>query len=269
MGPNLKYSTGSSRDTIFFNMIARMTSGDFPAIRGGKPELPEVMDYVERRYNLKVPNEAINLLFLAKNAAISLFDATNDPSTRYVSYHTLESIYEFCKEKLVALGYDDSRRFVGSYMDARKALELTVDSLFTKALNEHPAAPGLSRILSLSSIELAEACLAEVEDKDSPYPQSAIAFSGWLAMRHSVPSRDMDAIAKSMMLQPIDRTWGGLMAVVSSPSTSDSTLSELADWLYDHEKGAYLTKLITRNPASSNQTREKALRNYKDKEIII
>ena len=88
-------------------------------------------------------------------------------------------------------------------------------------------------------------------------------------MRQSMPSKDMEAIAKSMMLQPIDRTWGGLMAIASSPSTGDSTLSELADWLYDHEKGAYLTKLITRNPASSKQTKEKALRNYRDKEIII
>ena len=269
MGPNLKYSTGSSRDTIFFNMIARMTSGEFPAIRGDKPELAEAKDYVEQRYNIKAPDEAINILFLAKNAAISLYDAKNDPSIRYVSYHTLESIYELCKEKLVALGHDDSRQFVASYMEARKELEYTVDSLFTKALNEHPAAPSLSKIVSRSGVELAEACQAEVEDQDSPYPQSAIAFSGWMAMRQSIPSSGMDAIAKSMMQQPIDRTWGGLMAVVSSPSTSDSTLNELADWLYSHEKGAYLTKLITRNPSSSQQTREKALGYYKQKEIIV
>ncbi len=269
MGPNLKYSTGSSRDTIFFNMIARMTSGEFPSFRGNQPELPEVTDYVEQRYKLRAPNEVINILFLAKNAAISVYDATNDPSSRYVSNRTLESIYEFCKEKFVALGYHDSRQFIGSYMDARKELELTVDSLFTKALNEHPAASSLHRLLPLLGVELAEACVAEVENQESPYPRSAIAFSGWMAMRQSMPSENMDVIAESMMLQPIDRTWGGLMAVVSSPSTGDSTLNKMADWLYDHEKGAYLTKLITRNPSSSKQTREKALRNYKDKEIII
>lgn len=79
----------------------------------------------------------------------------------------------------------------------------------------------------------------------------------------------MEKIADELMKQPLDRSWGALMAVVCCPYTPDSTLSELADWLYEHEKGAYLTKLITRNTNASPETRSKAVRYYKDKEIII
>ena len=269
MGPNLKYSTGSSRDTIFFNMISRMTSGKFPATRGNHPELPEATDYVSGRYGITAPNSAIDLLFLTKNAAISVFDATRDPSTRYVSHRTLDAIYAFCKSKFVTLGYKDSYEYIDAYKAARNELELSVDTLFTMALNEHPAKQELARFLNLSGSDLAKEFVAEVKDQQVKYPQSTIAFGGWLAMRESLPAQYMEQMAESLMQQPIDRTWGGLMAVVCSPSTADNTLSKLADWLYVHEKGAYLTKLITRNPSSSSQTKEKALSNYKEKEIII
>lgn len=59
------------------------------------------------------------------------------------------------------------------------------------------------------------------------------------------------------------------MAAACSPDISDAKLSELVDWLYEAEKGAYLLKLITRNPKSSEDTRGKALRYYKYKEIIV
>ena len=269
MGPNLKYSTGSSRDTIFFNMIARMTTGQFPAIRDTQPELPEVMRHASEHYGLPAPVEAVNLMFTAKNAAISLFDATNDPSNKYVSYKSVASIYDFCRVKFTALGYRNSSDFVGGYMNARREIELTVDTLFTKSLEEHLASPQLTAILSLDNEYLPAACIKEINDHSSAHPQSLVALSAWMTMRSRASQEDMHAIAENMMSQPINRVWGGLMAVACSIDTADQTLSRLADWLYVNEKGAYLTKLITRNPSSSESTKSKALKYYKDKEIII
>lgn len=71
------------------------------------------------------------------------------------------------------------------------------------------------------------------------------------------------------MEQPLDRSWGALMAVACCPYTADSTLSSLVDWLYENEKGAYLTKLVTRNIKASPETKSKAMQYYRDKEIII
>ncbi len=269
MGPNLKYSTGSSRDTIFFNMISRMGTGQFPATRGTEPELAEVLRHTEARYGLRPPMDAVNLMFTVKNVAISTYDATNDIRDRYVSHTSLESIYDFCKDKFRALGYADPRQFIDGYMASRREIELTVDTLFTKALNEHPASDQLEHILSLPKEDLTEACISEIDNEDSEYPQSLIAFTTWMMMRNGTPSEDMDKIAESMVSQPIDKVWGGLMAVVCSQETADSTLSKLADWLFENEKGAYLLKLITRNPSTSKETKAKTLIYYRDKEIIL
>jgi hypothetical protein len=269
IGPNLKYSTGSSRDTIFFNMISRMTTQQFPARRGTEPELAEVLRHAEDHYGLKPPVEAINLIFTAKNVAISSYDATHDPRNKYVSQAGLESIYNFCRDKFKALGYADEQRFVDGYRAARQEIELTVDTLFNLALGEHPASTEMEQILSLPSKDLPEACIAQVNDEGSQYPQSLITLTAWMMMRNRSSAEDMDKVAQNMIRQPIDKVWGGLMAVVCSPETADSTLSNLSDWLLKNEKGAYLLKLITRNPATSPETRIKALSYYRKKEIIL
>lgn len=269
LGPNLKYSTGSTRDTIFFNMVSRMSTGSFPATRGNEPELAEVLKDTESRYGLKPPLEAVNLLFIVKNVAISIYDATGDIRSKYVSHVSLEAIFDYCKPKFQALGYKNYSQFIDGYMAARKEIEFTVDTLFTKALEEHPANHQIEKLLELSGVTLTEACVKEIETENSLYPQSLIALGAWLMMRNGAPDKDMNQIAESMMLQPIDKVWGGLMAVACSPNTPDSALSRLSDWLFENEKGAYLLKLITRNPSSSEQTRAKAKDYYRAKEIVI
>jgi len=267
MGPNLKYSTGSSRDTIFFNMISRMSTGEFPAIRGDQPELGQVMDDIESRYGIRAPYGAVNLLFTVKNAAISVYDATGDLRNRYVSPTSLEAIYEFGKDKFRAWGITDARHFIETYSAARKEIEFTVDTMLTRALSEHAAAGDISKLLNASKDELPQTCL-DVISGNSDHPHSLAAFGTWLTMMSNPSGESMDNIARALIEKPLDQTWGALMAVVCCPETPDATLSRLADWLYDNERGAYLTKLITRNPTASQQTREKALRNYKAKEII-
>ena len=269
MGPNLKYSTGSSRDTIFFNMISRMTTNKFPATRGTEPELAEVLRETEDHFDLRPPLDSINLIFTVKNAAISVYDKTGDLRSRYVSSTSLGSIFDFCADKFKALGYADARQFIAGYQAARNEVELTVDTLFNKALSEHSASQDIGRVLTLSEAELTDYCINVINSSSTENPQSVIALTAWLKLRSGAKSRDMQNIADQMIAQPIDRVWGGLMAVVCSKETPDATLSRLADWLYVHEKGAYLLKLITRNPATSVTTKAKSLGYYKDKEIII
>lgn len=268
MGPNLKYSTGSSRDTIFFNMLGRMSTDEFPAVRGDAPELAQVMAQAEAQYGLRAPYEAVNMLFTVKNAAISVYDKTGDPRNRYVSPISLDAIYEFSKDKFKAWGITDSSQFIDRYSAARQELELTVDTMFTKALSTHPAAGELQTLLALPKAELPQA-FAGMIGAGSDHPHSVNSMGAWLTTMDSPSGHDMDIIADRLMTQPLDQSWGGLMAVACSSATEDATLSRLADWLYVNEKGAYLTKLVTRNPAASTATRAKALQNYKDKEIIV
>lgn len=267
MGPNLKYSTGSSRDTIFFNMISRMSTGDFPAVRGDQPELGQVMADAEKRYGIRAPFEAVNLLFTVKNAAISVYDATGDPRNRYVSPTSLEAIYDFGKDKFRAWGIRDASQFIDTYSAARQELELAVDTMLTRALAQHPAANDIHKLLHVPKDQLPQACLDAITG-ESTYPHAAAAFGTWLMNMNSPSGVDMDNVARALMEKPLDKTWGAIMGVVCSPATPDATLSRLADWLYVNEKGAYLTKLITRNPAASVETRSKALANYRAKEII-
>lgn len=268
MGPNLKYSTGSSRDTIFFNMISRMNTGNFPATRGDSPELPEVMIDAEERYGLRAPFTATNLLFTVKNAAISVYDATGDMRNRYVSPTSLEAIYEFGRDKFEAWGIKDSRQFIETYSAARQELEYTVDTMLTRVLSEHPASESFEQVLQSSPEDLPDLCIKLING-ESDYPHSVAAFGTWYASTGRVDGDSMERIANELMNQPLDRSWGALMAVACCSYTPDTTLSVLADWLYENEKGAYLTKLITRNTNASAETKDKAARYYKDKEIII
>ena len=266
-GPNLKYSTGSTRDTIFFNMISRMNSDVFPARRGQQPELLEVLHATEEHYGIKAPYEAIDLLFIAKNAAISVYDKTSDIRSRYVSSVSLAAIYDFCQEKFKARGILNADEFITAYKAARIELELAVDTLFTAALSEHPIAPTFDALLSLPKQEIAAASILAVEN-ESEYPHAVASFAGWLTMISNPSGKDMDTLASLLISKPLDESWGGIMAVACAPATEDATLSRLADWLYENEKGAYLLKLITRNPVSSPGTKAKALTYYKKKEII-
>lgn len=266
-GPNLKYSTGSTRDTIFFNMISRMNSGTFPAKRGVKPELLEVLSATEEHFGIKPPYDAIDLLFIAKNAAISVYDKSGDMRSRYVSSASLTAIYDFCQDKFKARGIFSADEFIAAYKAARLELELAVDTLFTAALSEHPTAPTFDTLLKLPKDEIPAASLLAIEN-ETEYPHAVTSFASWLTMISNPTSKDMDTLALQLTSKPLDESWGGIMAVACAPATQDTTLSWLADWLYENEKGAYLLKLITRNPASSAQTKTKALNYYKSREII-
>jgi hypothetical protein len=139
--------------------------------------------------------------------------------------------------------------------------------MLTKALSEHPAAGDINKLLNAPEDQLPQVVLDAITSENE-HPHSVAAFGTWLLNMGSPSGEDMDKIARVLMDKPLHQTWGAIMGVACSPATPDTTLSQLADWLYDNEKGAYLTKLITRNPAASPATRSKALANYRAKEII-
>jgi hypothetical protein len=196
-----------------------------------------------------------------------VYDATGDPRSRYVSPTSLASIYAFGKDKFKAWGIKDDAQFIDTYSSARQELELAVDTIFTKSLSEHPASTELSTLLAAEKGQRATACIASLTEHND-YPHAVASMGAWLAMTENPPAADMDTIANLLMQKPLDESWGGLMAVACSPATSDLTLSRMADWLYDNERGAYLTKLITRNTSASSTTKAKALTYYRNKEII-
>lgn len=204
-GPNLKYSAGSSRDTIFFNMMARIETGDFPAFRDDKPEMLSVMKHAEDRYGITPPIDATNLIFTVKNAAISVFDKTNDPRSRYVSHESLELIYDFCRDKFSAMGYGDANKFIEVYKSARRELEYSVANLFTAVINNHPEVESFKRIVNMSSNELSDYCQKLAADPERENPQSLISFSTWMLMRLRPDTASMDAVTTSLMGQKIDR----------------------------------------------------------------
>ena len=115
--------------------------------------------------------------------------------------------------------------------------------------------------------EMTAKCI-ELLNTDTEYPHSVAALSTWMVTTGNPNALQMEEIANILMSKPLDESWGALMAVACASVTPDNTLSNLADWLFENEKGAYLTKLITRNPSSSTATKEKAIKFYKEKEII-
>jgi hypothetical protein len=58
------------------------------------------------------------------------------------------------------------------------------------------------------------------------------------------------------------------MAVACSPTADDDTLRRLVTWLADNEPGAYLAKLVRRNPAASPLTRQLAHAGHMGREVL-
>jgi len=58
------------------------------------------------------------------------------------------------------------------------------------------------------------------------------------------------------------------MAVICSGVVDDELLKHVLNWLNMNEKGAYLTKIISRIPAASSETRHLARQLYLSRENI-
>lgn len=268
LGPNLKYSSGSSRDTIFFNWIYRAESGVLPSCGNSLngSELESALHFMSDSYNLRPPFAAIDLILTVKNAAISIYNSNGDIRSKYHSYPNLETIYNLCSDKFRSLGLLDTQQFCKVYGESRLEIEHSVKEYINRFLSKDSIPDDLRAILTISGRSLAKKEYMDYLISATNQSHSATALASWMLVQEDPSSEEIDIIAKNFMNNNLDRIWGGIMAVICSPNINDLTLCLLAEWLYTNEKGAYLLKLISRSPAASLGTKEIAYGYYKQKE---
>ncbi|MGQ4819050.1 hypothetical protein ACQ1ZK_18305, partial [Enterococcus faecium] len=87
------------------------------------PELAAALAYLEQDRGRRTPRRAIDLILVAKNAAITSWYRTGDPSVRHVARRTLGLICEVARDRWDQLGLTSPARFADAYTTARAALE--------------------------------------------------------------------------------------------------------------------------------------------------
>lgn len=267
LGPNLKYSSGSARVTLFFDFVHRYVTGRVPAHRSGRPELEEALGTVEAELHRRAPRRPVELVLLVKCAAISTFDATGDPRAKHVSPRALSLVHEICSQRMAVWGLRHADDLVTAYGDARHEIEATVDALVAHILARHPCAD-VFRTVTEARIEHKAATGARAAAELSGWRRALLTHAAWQLTNARPPARLVRALADDLMEYPISDSWGGLMAVACSPTADDDTLRRLVIWLADHEPGAYLAKLVRRNPAASPQTRQLADAGHASREVL-
>ncbi|MDK3257014.1 nucleotidyltransferase domain-containing protein [Blastococcus capsensis] len=267
-GPNLKYSSGSSRTTLLLNFVHRIATHQFPAWRATTPELAAALAYLEQDRGRRTPRRAIDLILVAKNAAITSWYRTGDPSVRHVSRRTLGLIFEVARDRWDQLGLTSPARFADAYTTARAALEACVEQSVNACLLLHPRVAELRAITAMDPAELRDSCLHSAIG--SPTDELfLVSFTAWRLSTTTSSPQDMAQLAATLATRPLSRVWGGVMAVACSPATDDTTMEFLTEWLADAEEGAYLTKLVSRNPSAGPATRAGALHSYQAKENVV
>jgi hypothetical protein len=266
-GPNLKYSSGSARVTLFFDFVHRYRSGAFPAQRSGQPELEEALLTAEPELHRRAPRRSIEIVLLVKCAAISIFDATGDPRVRYVSRWALSLIHEICQRRFDQWQLRRVDDLVNAYGEARREIEATIDNLIDRLLGNHPCHEGFRRVAK-APIEHRATMGAQLAEEAPEWRRSFLTYSAWQLTLSSPPASLVRALADDLMDRPVVDAWGGLMAVACSPTADDETLRRLVTWLADNEPGAYLAKLVSRNPLASSRTRQLAYAGYASREAF-
>jgi hypothetical protein len=267
-GANIKYSSGSSRSTLFYNFYNRMITGELPAQRKAGPEFLDGVAASEKVLGVNGPYRALDLIQVVKNAAISNFDATSDIRHKYVSRTSLDQIHATCEQRLDALGVRDANDFVLAYASARREVEAGVDAVVEHSVAQHRAADAISAIATASRAHLHEVYRLAV----AAHPEDALSllsYGAWsLATRIDTTANDMARLARFLMLRPVHEVAGAMTAIACSPVSSAHVLRWLIDWAERADAGSYLLKLISRNSHTSNRIRQLALAAYTKAEIV-
>lgn len=266
-GSNLKYSSGSSRVTLFFNFYNRIVTQRFPAFRGRSPEFIDGLYTAEERFCRHMPRREIELIQAVKNAAMSAYYVGSDPRLRYVSRHSLDVIFEICSGRLHTLGIRDSREFWDAYRAARRAVESVVRDLLMSVLASHPLADALSELQSLSAMEAARRG-RQLAAEEPRHEAAVLAVAAWSCVSRTSSPRVVRLLTNTLLDHGLQTGWGGLMAVACAPAADENVLMTLLQWLDSHEPGAYLTKLIARNPTASDRVQRRASESYRRRERV-
>ena len=266
-GANLKYSSGSARVTLFFNFYNRILTGRFPAVRGQSPEFLDGLDASESRLGRPMPRREIDLIQVVKNTAISAYYKRGDRRLRYVSRHSLDTIFEICKPRFSNMGICDAQHFSETYYRARRAVEAGVVDLFGSVMACHPLAGVFAELGSTPPDAVAD-CSAIIADSNPGHKAAVLAVAAWSCVAQRPPSRVIKRLATSILDHGLEAGWGGIMAVACAPTADEDVFMGLLDWLELHERGAYLTKLIARNPTAAATVRRRATDSYRQRERV-
>ena len=266
-GPNLKYSSGSARVMLFFDFVHRYATGEVPAQRSGTPELEDALVTIEATLHRRAPRRAIELVLLVKCAAISTFDATGDPRAKHVSRRALNLVHEISSRRMASWGLRRADDLITAYAGARREIEATVDDLIAHVLDSHPHTEAF-RAVATAPIEHRAVVAARLAAETPAWRRALLTHAAWQLTKSRPCARLVRALADDLMQRPISDSYGGLMAVACSPTADDDTLRRLVTWLARHDPGAYLAKLISRNPAASAATRQLAAAGHSSREVL-
>lgn len=267
LGANLKYSSGSARVTLFFDFHGRMVTGERPSRRGRRAELDQALDTAAPHLAGRSPRRAVELVLTVKNAAMSAFYATGDDRVKHVSRRSFEAVYEVCRPKFSAWGIRDADELLRSHELARREIEDSVEQLVGRVIAEHPLRDAFAAIANAPSSQVRDICHGVVTSSPE-HVRSVFAFGAWQLATSSPTPPEVSAMATELMARPITESWGGLMAVACCGQADDALLSRLTDWLASNEVGAYLSKLVARNPAASPATRYRAAASHLRREVV-
>jgi hypothetical protein len=267
LGANLKYSSGSARVTLFFDFHRRMVTGERPSRRGGSAELDQALSTAEPHLAGRAPRRAVDLVLTVKNAAMSAFYATGDDRVKHVSRRSFEAVYEVCRPKLRAWGIRDAQELLWSHQLARRAIEDAVEQLIRRVIAAHPLRDDFAAIAQAPTSRVRDICDGVVTSSPE-HVRSVFAFGAWQLATSSPTPAEVSAMAAALMARPITESWGGLMAVACCGQADDTTLARLTDWLASREVGAYLSKIVARNPAASPATRHRAAASHLMREVV-
>ncbi|OZF04209.1 hypothetical protein CH302_01935 [Rhodococcus sp. 15-2388-1-1a] len=267
-GPNVKYSSGSSRTTLFFNFYNRIRTGLMPASREAGPEFIDGVASAEEQLGLVGPYRSLDLIQVVKNAAISTFDATGDVRQRYVSPRSLDTIFALCEQRLRPLGHSDAKIFTGAYLQARREVEAAVDLVIEQTVRRHRSASALAELVASPSRNVPAALECAVE----AYPDDAstvLALGAWsLVTRPDVTCGDVEILTKALTARDASETGGALMAVACCPVADSQTLRSVVSYLRHGGAGSYVLKLVSRNRSARQAIRSEAMAAYDEAEFV-
>lgn len=265
-GDNIKYSPGSSRDIIFFDWLYRLKDNRLPINSDDRSVTPEIIKASNSLKLCAEVQDAIDLVLTVKNAAVSSYTSEQDWRLRYVNDSSLLLIHKMCLDKLTDLGLDDVDEFKEVYSHSRKIIDKEIEARINNLINNEPS---LARVKSVIGKpykgELKTSLLEILEDGQS---HSEITYATWEFIQSSPTNEENVAAFKLLKQIDFPNAWGGIMALVSSSAIEDNMLREIGEWLYYKEPGAYLLKIVSRNPNASSITRQQVLDYYREKEVM-
>jgi len=208
-GSNYKYSSGASRTTIFFNLVYRLYTGNFPFDQlEGEPELVRSLQYIDCHLGILPPVRALDLILTVKNVAASLFHES-DPRSRFASDLSLRAVYLKCRRRLTSAGMADFESFRRSYHAARRKVESAVAATVSCTLSQYFGANYCAELCSLDTQSLLDLCIDHITSSATSHPRALVSLIAWLFFATKNPSRSQAQIlAERLTREPLSEVLG-------------------------------------------------------------